>query len=86
MQKKSTARNITKEEKEFYIQCAIAAMQGLQEAGKRISLVSDLFPKETAKMAFRMADAMLEEYRNQFSNKEKDVEDWLEKRQLKLDL
>lgn len=41
----------TKEERDFYLQCAIAAMQGLQESGKKISLVSDLFSKETAKMA-----------------------------------
>lgn len=54
----------TKEERDFYLQCAIAAMQGLQESGKKISFVSDLFPKETAKMAFKIADTMLNEYRD----------------------
>jgi hypothetical protein len=59
----------TKEERDFYLQCAISAMQGLQESGKKISLVSDLFPKETAKMAFKIADAMLNEYRDRFVEK-----------------
>lgn len=59
----------TKEERDFYLQCTIAAMQGLQESGKKISLVSDLFPKETAKMAFKIADAMLNEYRERLVEK-----------------
>ena len=48
-------------EMEFYTNCAIAAMQGLQESGMKFSLMEDLMPKELAKMAFNIADAMLEE-------------------------
>lgn len=59
----------TKEERDFYLQCSIAAMQGLQESGKKISLVSDLFPKETAKLSFKIADAMLNEYRERLVEK-----------------
>ena len=46
---------------EFYKQTAIAAMQGLQESGTKLSTAADIFVKETAKLAFNMADAMLEE-------------------------
>ena len=46
---------------EFYKQAAIAAMQGIQESGMKLSPVADIFVKETAKLAFNMADAMLGE-------------------------
>ena len=42
----------------------MSAMQGYQESGGKIGLTADLFHKETAKMSFQMADAMLEEYMN----------------------
>lgn len=48
-------------EMEFYTNCAIAAMQGLQESGMKVSLVEDFMPKKLAKIAFNIADAMLEE-------------------------
>ena len=57
-------------EQEFYMNCAISAMQGIQESGNRvISDLSEVFIKETAKRAFDMADAMLEEYKKRI-NKE----------------
>ena len=46
---------------EFYKNCAITAMQGIQESGTKLSLGADIFMKETAKLAFKMADAMLDE-------------------------
>lgn len=85
-EKKVNFNNMSNEEKKFYIQCAISAMQGMQEGGSNISLISDLFPKETAKMAFKMADAMLDEYYNHISTKPTTTKDWLEKKQLKLEL
>lgn len=47
---------------DFYQQCAIAAMQGLQEGGRVLGVVSDVMAKATARIAFDMADAMMEEY------------------------
>ena len=47
---------------ELYKQTAIAAMQGIQEANGKLGLVSDLLPRELARHAFDIADAMLEEY------------------------
>lgn len=60
-------------EEEFYQQCAIAAMQGLQESGSKLSLLADLAVEETAKLSFDMADAMLKEYikRNNLYSKTK---------------
>lgn len=84
--KKRYLNNMSDHEKDFYLQCAIAAMQGMQETGKKISIMSDMFPNQTAKLAFRMADAMLDEYYNHINNiVPKTNDDWLEKRQLKLD-
>lgn len=52
-----------KNDDDFYAQCAIAAMQGLQESGlKYIGTTLDLMPKELATKAFDIADAMLNEY------------------------
>lgn len=47
--------------REFYQQCAIAAMQGLQEASGKIGLVADFLPKKMAIKAFDIAEAMLDE-------------------------
>lgn len=50
---------------DFYLQCAIAAMQGLQESGfKYFGTALDLMPKELASKSFDIADAMLNEYHN----------------------
>lgn len=49
-------------ELEFYQQCAIAAMQGIQEIGGKFGILADAAPKEVAKLAFNFADAMWEEY------------------------
>lgn len=46
---------------EFYLQTAISALQGLQESGEEISIAADLLPSKAALMAFRIADAMMEE-------------------------
>ena len=46
---------------EFYLNCATAALQGLQESGiKWESVTMDMLPQVAARQAFRMADAMLE--------------------------
>lgn len=44
---------------DFYLSCAISALQGLQESGGKLSIAADLMPKKTAKLAFEIADAML---------------------------
>ena len=49
------------EYREFYQQCAIAAMQGLQEANSKIGVVADLLPKKLAAMSFEIAEAMVDE-------------------------
>lgn len=49
---------------EFYLNTAIAAMQGIQENGSKLSIAADLMPKETAKIAFDIADAMVKELKN----------------------
>lgn len=56
---------------EFYQQCAIGAMQGIQENGTKFGLVADFLPKELAMKAFDIADAMVIEYRKRIKeNKE----------------
>lgn len=50
------------EERQFHTQCAIAAMQGIQESGK-LGEVAELTPHLIAERAFKIADAMLDEYR-----------------------
>ena len=53
---------------EFYQQAAIAAMQGIQESGwKLLGAFADIDMGDTAKLAFDMADAMLEEYQKRMS-------------------
>lgn len=48
---------------EFYANCAIAAMQGIQESGMKIEgFAAMLMPAKMSKVAFDMADAMLTEY------------------------
>ncbi len=55
---------------EFYKNAAIAAMQGIQESGTKLSLGADIFVKETAKIAFKMADAMLDELHEKLKDSE----------------
>ena len=52
---------------EFYQQCAIAAMQGIQETNCKIGLVADFLPKELAVKAFDIADVMVKEYRKRIA-------------------
>jgi len=47
--------------RDFYQQCAIAAMQGLQEVNCKLGVVADFIPKELAARAFDIAEAMLDE-------------------------
>lgn len=48
---------------QFYADCAIAAMQGIQESGMKIEgFAAMLMPAKISKVAFDMADAMLAEY------------------------
>lgn len=48
-------------EQDFYLQVAIAAMQGVQEAGHCLGVVSDFLPGTLAKKSFDIADEMLKE-------------------------
>lgn len=44
---------------EFYLNCATAALQGLQKSGiKWESVTMDMFPQVAARQAFKIADAM----------------------------
>ena len=54
---------MTEQERIFYENAAIAAMQGYQESVKEVAILADIDHSATAKAAFNMADAMLEEYR-----------------------
>lgn len=57
--------------KDFYQQCAIAAMQGIQESNSKLGLVADFIPKELAVKAFDIAEAMVKEYQKRIKeNKE----------------
>lgn len=57
----STLSRVTMKEKDFYLQTAIAAMQGIQEGGNYLGVVSDFIPSTLAKKAFNIADEMLKE-------------------------
>lgn len=46
----------------FWKECAINAMQGFQESGGKVGIAADFLQKETARLSFKMADAMLREY------------------------
>ena len=50
------------ETKDFYLNCAIAAMQGLQESNSKIGTMLDFVPEELASKSFVIADHMLKEY------------------------
>lgn len=50
-----------KEKETFIQQCAIAAMQGIQESGK-IGVALDAVPSELAKLSFDIAECMWAEY------------------------
>jgi len=54
---------------EFYQQCAIAAMQGIQETNSKMGFVADFLPKELAMKAFDIADAMVKEYQKRKNKK-----------------
>lgn len=55
---------------EFYSDCAIAAMQGIQESGMKIEgFAAMLMPAKLSKVAFDMADAMLAEYQKRTDKK-----------------
>ena len=57
-------------DKEFYANCAIAAMQGILESGIKFAEISAiLLPKKLANEAFNIADAMMEEYKNRKESK-----------------
>lgn len=49
---------------DILIQASIAAMQGIQESGK-LGLVSDIVPKELAKMSVKIGQALVEELKRQ---------------------
>lgn len=63
-------------DKEFYMNCAIAAMQGMMESGTKFSeIAAVLLPKKLANEAFNIADAMLEEYRKRSRDKFESIPD-----------
>ena len=56
-------------DKQFYQNCAIAAMQGIQEANSKVGLAMDFIPEELAKKSFDIAENMLEEYHRRMAEK-----------------
>lgn len=56
------------DEKAFYDNTAISAMQGIQESGLKLSVAVDLMPNELAKLAFNIADSMILERRKRIMN------------------
>lgn len=56
-------------DKQFYQNCAIAAMQGIQESNSKIGLAMDFLPEELAKKSFDIAEHMLEEYHRRMAEK-----------------
>jgi len=56
------------EERIFYDNAAISAMQGIQESGLKLSVAADLMPNELAKLAFNIANAMVIERRKRIMN------------------
>lgn len=46
---------------EYYLTAALYAMQGMQEIGGKLGIITELIPNEVAKRSFAFADAMLEE-------------------------
>ena len=65
-------RNLKKNKSEldFYMDAAIAAMQGIQESGWKVGLISDFLPHELAAKSFDIADAMLEELHKRLNENE----------------
>ena len=62
---------------EFYMNCAIAAMQGMMESGIKFSEVAAvLLPSKLANEAFNIADAMLEEYLERSCSKFESIPDY----------
>ena len=55
------------DEKTFYANAALYAMQGIQEMGGKIGIVAEVLPEELAKKAFDIADHMLKEYKLRIS-------------------
>lgn len=49
----------------FIQQCAIEAMQGIQESGK-IGIAFDIVPAELAKLSFDIAESMWSEYEKRY--------------------
>lgn len=56
-------------DKQFYQNCAIAAMQGIQESNTKLGLAMDFLPEELAKKSFDIAEHMLEEYHRRMADK-----------------
>ena len=56
-------------DKQFYQNCAIAAMQGIQESNSKVGLAMDFLPEELAKKSFDIAEHMLEEYHKRMAEK-----------------
>lgn len=56
-------------DKQFYQNCAIAAMQGIQESNSKFGLAMDFLPEELAKKSFDIAEHMLEEYHRRMTEK-----------------
>ena len=54
----------------FYATAALYAMQGIQEMGSAGSVMADAFHGKLAKLAFDIADSMLEEYDRRRPSKE----------------
>ena len=51
------------DDKTFYQEAALSALQGIQEMGGKLGILAELLPDEVAKRAFDFADSMLREYK-----------------------
>ena len=54
---------------DFYRNCAIAAMQGIQEVNSKLGIAMDFLPADLAIKSFDIADHMLTELHHRLSEK-----------------
>lgn len=54
---------------DFYRNCAIAAMQGIQEMNSKLGAIADFAPHELAIKSFDIADAMVKELHKRMADR-----------------
>jgi len=69
---KNDLGKLTTTEHKLYLECAVAALQGmLAQSDAQSSFSPSLYPETTAGLAFDFADAMIAEYRERFEPHER---------------